>query len=139
MKRSRRPRRGAGFTLIELMIVVAIVAILATIAYASYSFAVVKSRRAAAAGCLQERAQFMERYYTTNMTYADAPEPAQCDTVSDFYVLAFVGEPDASSFEISATPQGAQASADTKCGTLSIDQTGERSISGTAADAGDCW
>ena len=83
--RSRRvglPRIGhsQGFTLIELMVVVAIVAILATIAVASYEYAVTKSRRSAAANCLQERAQFMERYYTTNLTYVGAPSPpAQCD------------------------------------------------------------
>lgn len=131
-------RKNAGFTLIELMIVVAVIAILATIAYASYSFAMIKSRRSAAATCLQERAQFMERYYTTNMTYAGASDPAECDTVSDFYTLAFDGDPDATTFEISATPEGAQEK-DTTCGTLTINQKGERTASGTASDVADCW
>ena len=50
IKSFRTPRRAvAGFTLIELMIVVAIIAILAGIAYASYDFAMIKSRRNAAA------------------------------------------------------------------------------------------
>ena len=44
-----------GFTLLELMIVVGIIAILASIAYSSYRNQVIKSRRAAAATCLQER------------------------------------------------------------------------------------
>lgn len=132
-------RRYSGFTLIELMITVAIVAILATIAYASYSFAVIKGRRSTAAGCLQERAQYMERYYTTNLTYLDAPQPAQCDSVSNFYTLAFVEQPTATAFEISATPQGGQASGDTKCGTLTINQRGERTASGTASDSSECW
>lgn len=51
-------RSVAGFTLIELMIVVAIVAILASVAYASYDFAMIKGRRSAAAGCALEGAQF---------------------------------------------------------------------------------
>lgn len=136
IRRSRR--RSRGFTLIELMITVAIVAILAAIAYASYQYAVVKSRRSTAAACLQERAQFMERYYTTKMTYAGASAPAQCDSVSAFYTLAFEGTPDATGFTISATPQGAQASGDTKCGTLTIDQAGTRTAS-LASDASQCW
>ena len=73
MTASRRASRG--FTLIELMIVIAIVGILAVIAVSTYQDQIVKSRRAAAAACLQEGAQFMERYYTTNLTYVNATAP----------------------------------------------------------------
>lgn len=137
--RMGRRRGAAGFTLIEVMIVVVVIAVLAGIAYASYQSAVVKGRRSTVASCLQQRAQFMERYYTTNMTYADAAEPAQCDEVSNFYTIAFDGDPDATSFTITATPLGAQARADTTCATLSINQRGERTASGTASDATQCW
>ena len=61
-----------GFTLIEVMITVAIIAVLTAIAYPSYESHVTKTRRAAAAGCLLERAQFMERFYTTNLSYLDS-------------------------------------------------------------------
>ena len=57
------------------MIVVAIAGILMAIAVASYEFAVVKSRRSAAQGCLTEAAQYMERYYTTKLSYVDAAIP----------------------------------------------------------------
>lgn len=134
-----RPARNRGFTLIELMITVAVIAILASIAMASYNFAVVKSRRSAAAGCLLERAQFMERFYTTRMTYQGAPAPAQCGAdVSPHYTLAFSGTPNATTFVITATPQGSQASADAKCGTLSINAQGVKGKTGTGS-VDDCW
>ena len=134
-------RQVAGFTLLELMITVAIVAILSTIAYASYTNQVVKSRRAAAANCLQERAQFMERYYTTNMTYLGAPDPAQCGPDIDaFYSVGFSGTPDAKTFVIQAVPQGAQDSGDGKCKTLGINAQGSRTSSGTASSTpAECW
>ena len=131
-------RQVRGFTLIELMIVVGIVAILATIANASYQSFVLKSRRAAAATCLMERAHYMERYYTTQLTYAGAPNPAQCGPdLNSFYTIAFSGTPAAKSFTITATPANAQTS-DTKCGTLSINAQGVRGKTGTGS-VDECW
>lgn len=134
-----RRRAAAGFTLLELMIVVAIVAILSTIAYASYRNQVVKSRRAAATTCLQERAQFMERYYTTNMTYAGAPDPASCGADLDaFYTLSFSGAPDGKSYVIQAVPSGSQP--DSQCATLGINAQGVKTASGSAsATPEECW
>ena len=131
-------REARGFTLLELMIVVAILAILSTIAYASYQNQVIKSRRSAATTCLQERAQFMERYYTTNLTYAGAPAPAQCGPdLNPFYAIAFSGTPAAKTYVVTATPQGGQTS-DTRCGTLSINAQGVRTESGTGT-VDECW
>lgn len=137
MKKPYAKGTVGGFTLLELMITVAIVAILSTIAYASYQYFVIKSRRAAATTCLQERAQFMERYYTTHLSYADAPDPAQCGVdLNDFYVVKFVGAPGAHTFEISATPSDKQP--DSKCGVLSINAQGTRAIGGSGTVA-ECW
>lgn len=142
-----------GFTLMELMIVVAIVAILAAIAYPSYTHEVIKSRRVAAAGCLSEYANYMERYYTTNLSYAQDPsgnanalpalDCASAAQTGPYYAYAFTAAPalSATTYNISATPQGPQT-ADTACATLAIDQTGQRYYQSTATDAAglsSCW
>ena len=138
--RAGRGRVNArGFTLIELVITVAIVAILATIALASYEFAVTKSRRAAAATCLQERAQFAERFYTTNMTYLGLPDPEECQDLDNFYDVSLVAAATATAYQMQAVPIGSQLANDTKCGTLAINQQGVRSEGGSAATADECW
>lgn len=132
-------RRAAGFTLIEVMIVVLIVGILAAIAMAGYDWAVVKSRRSAAAACALDAAQWMERRYTTRLTYADAELPdRQCASdLAAFYAFQ-LDEVSATAYTVEAVPQGVQASRDARCGTLSITHTGEKSVSGTGTSA-ECW
>ena len=124
----------SGFTLIELMITCACVAILATIAIPSYEFAMIKTRRGAAQACLTDSAQFMERWYTTHLTYAGSPDPTCGAEVGNHYVIAFAGVPDGSSYTIQISPQGRQAEAETKCGTMTFNQAGQKS-----AATAECW
>ena len=128
-----------GFTLVELMITVAIVGILANIAYASYSTSVAKSRRNAAQGCLMEQAQYMERVYTTNMSYANATLPAanaqqcQADLSAQYTFSLPAASLAASGFAVKAQAQGAQATQDASCATMTVDQTGART------PTSNCW
>ena len=62
--------KAHGFTLIELMIVVAIIGVLAAIAYPSYTSSVQKSKRTGAKIAIMEVAQAQERYFSMNMKYA---------------------------------------------------------------------
>lgn len=135
-----------GFTLIELMITVAIVGILAAVAYPSYQQHILKTRRAEAKACLSELAQFMERFYTTNLRYdqdsggtAVALPNIQCRTdLTNFYTTQFVADSlGQRSYSLEAVPKGSQAS-DTACGTLSLTQAGVKGSSVTGA-AAKCW
>ncbi|MCW0203261.1 MAG: prepilin-type N-terminal cleavage/methylation domain-containing protein [Rhodanobacter thiooxydans] len=141
--RAVRGQRSAGFTLIELMIVVAIIAILAAIALPAYTSYITRTKRTAAEGCLSEHANYMERYYTTNLNYAkdsagtaNALPGLDCAGVQRTganYQYALASSSTAA-YSITATPINAQLTRDTTCGTLSIDQTGTRGPS-TAG----CW
>ncbi|MBL8405727.1 MAG: prepilin-type N-terminal cleavage/methylation domain-containing protein [Dechloromonas sp.] len=131
----KHTQKTSGFTLIELMVVVAIIAIIAAIAYPSYQQSIQRTRRAAAAGCMMGLSQFMERYYTTNMSYLNAALPACQADVTQFYLANFAVAPTATTYRLQVVPQGAQAN--DVCGTLTIDQTGLRAPD--PAVRPECW
>ncbi len=118
-------RTNRGFTLIELMVVVAIIAIIAAIAIPSYTEQVRKSRRADASRSVGQMQLELERWRAENPSYADCTSPpTPCGsgayptaTVSDHYTIQFTNPaPAATAYTITATPKGAQTG--DRCGVL---------------------
>ncbi len=127
----------AGVTLIELMVVLVIVAILSAVALPSYTRHVANAQRAGAKAILMETAQYMERYYTTQGSYAGAAvtsavAPKNASGAAVRYLIGFAATPDAAGFTVQAVPTGAQAG--DPCGTLSLSSTGAQ-----GAATSDCW
>jgi len=137
-------RRCAGFTLIELMIVVAVISILAAIALPSYQDSVRKSRRADAKAALVQLAQFMERNFSLSQRYdLDSAGTAialpftesPVDSGSKFYDLSLsAASLTATTYTLTATPKNGQTV--DVCGSLTIDNAGSK---GTSSSRTDCW
>ena len=138
---ARVPR---GFTLIEIMIVVALIGILASIALTSYQSSARKTRRYAAQSCLMEQAQYMERYYTSTnnpMTYTGAVLPsANCRTnLASYYTFSLPAAANSSqAFSVQAAAIGAQTG-DTDCSTLALNQAALQSSSSATGPSTGCW
>ncbi|WP_460878779.1 type IV pilin protein [Rhodanobacter koreensis] len=145
------PRKLAGFTLIELMIVAAIVAILAAIAIPSYQKQIMKSRRASAKTALLDLASREEKYYATNNNYpatlgsvgyanVDGNGAIQVpnNTNEDYYsVTITLGTPTATGYTATAAPVGNQTN--DSCGSYSITDLGVQNATGTSSGGTGCW
>lgn len=133
----RRPR-AAGVTLIELMVTTAIVAVLTAIAYPSYQHYVARVHRNVAAACLSQYSHFMERHYTSNLTYLNAAPALQCRTENSMerrYSFTFSIAADGQTYTVQAIPTTFQEEMDAvECGALTLNQAGGRSPADSA-----CW
>ncbi|MES2226174.1 MAG: type IV pilin protein [Pseudomonadota bacterium] len=137
--RRARYRQGGGFTLIELMIVVALVAVLAAVALPSYMSSVKKSRRSDAITAISQVQQAQERYRANQASYGthfivsggsltgvgvstDTNAAATYTIPSGYYSLS-ISNPGATTYNVLATPQGSQTT-DSNCGYMEADLSG---------------
>lgn len=133
-----------GFTLVELMIVVAVIAILAAVAIPSYMRYTLRANRAAAEDVMLDMASAQERYmidarqYTTSNAQLGYSSTTMPNAVASNYTVAVstsVGPPP--TYTITATPKtGSLQARDTDCGTLTLDSGGNKTPSPSTTR---CW
>ena len=134
-------KKTGGFTLIELMIVLAVLSIIVAVGYPSYQEHVKKSRRAEGMGQLLELADRMERAYSDAGTYPTSISEVYVNTtVNGLYNLSIVAANNIS-FTVSATPTSVNNQDDDKCTSFSISSLGDKWIAdGTDQSLNDyCW
>jgi type IV pilus assembly protein PilE len=136
-------RKNQGFTLIEMMIVVAVVGILTAIAIPSYSEYIRRGHRADARAGLLQAQQWLERASTATGVYPTAL-PAALTWAGDNskrYTIGFAANNSNASYTLTAVPRGPQTG--DKCGTYTLSNTGLRGadgkVSSDSAFNADCW
>jgi len=135
--------RIRGFTLIEMMIVVAIVGVLAAIAYPSYQEYQKRARRSAAETFMLDLANRQQQYFLDQRSYAGATTcttaglttlnvtlPTEVAAFYDVCIMQGAGPPP--TFTIRSTPKaGTMMAGD---GVLTIDQSGTKLVGGAVSE-----
>lgn len=140
-------KKNKGFTLIEVMIVVAIIGILAAIAYPSYDEYVKRGNRAEGQAFLNEVAARQERYFSQNNAYVTSVDDisklglSESSSETGKYTLS-IGKDKDNDYTLTANQQFN----DTKCGNLTLNAIGDKGANGkTTANSADrefvmsCW
>jgi len=132
-------RSTYGFSLIELMIVVAIISILAAIAFPAYDAYVIRGKRAEGRALLMDSASKMEKHYGDCLKFGSTIAATRdcaagnvnfcgkttCESETGKYEVAIING-SANAYTLTADPQ--LPFADTQCGILMLKHTGEKCI-----------
>ena len=139
-----------GFSLIELMIVVAIIGLLVAIGLPSYQNQVMRNHRVQAKNALLDLAAREERFYAINnnysssaaaLGYASLPLNVTSGDSSSFYQLSVATSNGNQNYTGTATPTGNQAN-DATCYAYTINQAGQKGnadAGGNALASASCW
>lgn len=144
----KKPNQS-GFTLIELMIVVAVIGLLTTIALPSYNGYVARGKRAEARAEVLKAEGWLERYFTENNRYSDTPT----STVNAAFSARFGSVPASGSANYIITLPTASLSATTyvilatrtgsmtgdACGNYSKSNTGTLTVVSSSGDTSNCF
>jgi type IV pilus assembly protein PilE len=130
-------QRCHAFTLLEMMIVCSLIAVLLSLSIPSYQQYLLRAHRSAAIEALLTAAACQERIYASEFNY----DTRRCLSPGNqaFYQVRFQPAESAATngFVVIADP--VQAQAEDLCGSLSLDQSGSRGISGPAERMRRCW
>lgn len=131
-----------GFTLIEMMVVIAIIGILVAIAYPSYDEYVKRGNRTEGQAFLNDVAARQERYFSQNNEYVtDISEitklglSSAAASTTNRYTLALAKIADDGGYTLTANNEFNDA----KCLTLTLNALGERDSTGSRSDNTECW
>jgi len=135
------PRRMAGVTMMELLIVLAIVAMLAAFAINSYRQYILRGNRTYATRALQDLASREESYYFNNNAYTSslsnlAASSSAPNTGTTYYTIS-VASASSSDYTVQAVPVGTQTQ-DTQCTLFTLTRAGVQNSTGTGT-AQACW
>ncbi|PCJ85403.1 MAG: hypothetical protein COA54_11135 [Thiotrichaceae bacterium] len=123
--------KSKGFTMVELMIVIAIIGILAAVGYPAYTESVKKAARGDGMDSLMSLAGHMEEFYLNNDTY-DGATVISTSSSDGYYTLSITTQTPFG-YLLTAEP----VAGDAQCGDLTLDSLGQKGVSAGTVEA--CW
>jgi type IV pilus assembly protein PilE len=142
---SGRQFRLAGFSLVELLVVLVIMGVLSAVALPAYTRYVQRGHRTEAMAALLESQHFMERYYSANGQYLSPANavpllPQRLQGIPSQGTVRYqlsVREATLNSYVLQAVPEGSMAG--DVCGSLTINQAGLRGVLNSTRSVAECW